>query len=98
MTDQTPAETLRAAAERLRNTAAEDEWWSAAGGTVRGLAHPSLAPALADWLEREARHHDASVQAAGQVFGGDETARDEWIREQTNGEALAVARAILGEP
>jgi hypothetical protein len=62
------------------------------------LVHPGVGAVLADWLDCEARAHDAGVQGAGQVFGDDHTARDEWIREQTNSEALTTARAILGTP
>lgn len=61
------------------------------------LMHPGVGVALARWLKGAARAHEATVQAAAQVFGDDETARDEWIAKQTNGEALAVARAILGQ-
>jgi hypothetical protein len=57
---------------------------------------PAVGAALADLLEREARTHDAGVIAAGQVFADDPAGRDAWIAGQTNSEALAVARALLG--
>ena len=140
MTDQTPAQELRTAAEKLRQAAAAaDETnpapWTAvkptstpgsirafvfdaasgriASGSSMGgragapwlsestaayliLVHPGLGAALSDWLDREARAHEATVEAAARVFHDDPASRDAWVTEQANGEALAVARAILG--
>lgn len=57
---------------------------------------PSVGTALADLLDHAARACDATVTAAYRVFGDDTTARDQWITEQTETPALAVARQILG--
>jgi hypothetical protein len=65
-------------------------------GRYIALMHPGVGAALADWLDREARGHDATVTAAGRVFADDPAGRDAWIAEQANSEALAVARALLG--
>lgn len=86
MNDQNPAQTLRATVEQLRESATEDEWWSAVGGSARGPAHPSLAIVLADWLEHTAEFLDGVQQAHGAVT---ETA------VHNSRHALAVARAVL---
>jgi hypothetical protein len=83
MNDQNPADLLRSAAGRVRIGAPE-------------IACARLAWAISQWLAREARSHEATVTAAVQVFGDDEAAREAWIAKQTNDEALAVARTLLG--
>lgn len=132
MPDQTPAETLRIAAEILRHTAQraihkQGPRWML-GTTVADKAavvvdhpddptvliqsfaerleavnaylvrvHPGVGLTLADWLDDEARAHEAAEQAAANVFHDDPGNRAAWIAAQTNDAALAVARALLGE-
>jgi hypothetical protein len=60
------------------------------------LMHPGVGLALADWLERAARSHDALVQAAHSVWPDDPEAADRHIAEETNRHALLLARQLLG--
>ncbi|MFJ6615432.1 hypothetical protein ACIQPT_34730 [Streptomyces sp. NPDC091289] len=62
------------------------------------LMHPGVGLALADWLDRAAVEHDATVHGAAGVWSepGEERERDAWVERQTNRHALAVARQLLG--
>lgn len=105
MTQPSPADTLRTAAEKLRELIANttrapwhgddiDEVQSPEGQVARvykalypnsryiAAMHPGVGQALAQWLEAEARY--LATAAPG------------WKRE-AHPDALAVARAILGE-
>ncbi|WP_035796393.1 hypothetical protein [Kitasatospora mediocidica] len=71
-----------------RNVWANSAWMA--------LMHPAVGAALADWLDDEARAHEAAEQAAANVFHDDPGNRAAWIAAQTNESALAVARQLLG--
>jgi hypothetical protein len=146
MPDQTPAQTLRDAATRLREaataatlgpwrthdthlnqgghtatvlTARDDlnktelvawmptwshEPWTDGGNAWNNAAygalmHPGVGLALADWLDKAAKHQSATEEAAHRVWANsdDTEARDRWIANMSEQHALAVARAVLGE-
>ncbi|MFD8949426.1 hypothetical protein ACFV0B_11285 [Streptomyces xanthophaeus] len=60
------------------------------------LMDPDVGAALADWLDQAARSCDAAETAARRVFSDDAAERNRWIADQTDTNALAVARQILG--
>lgn len=62
------------------------------------LIGPATGIALADWLERAAHSHEATLIAAGKTWASVTDPRAvAWVEHMTNTHALAVADAILGE-
>lgn len=87
-----PAAELRAAAQELRSP-------TNPGLTPYiALMPPGLGEALAAWLERAARHEDATVYAALACWPDekDKAEREAWAASMVGHEAVAVARLILG--
>jgi hypothetical protein len=59
--------------------------------------HPGVGAALADWLEEAARHYDAAVTAADDVFRNDPAGHTAFLTTGPGApseHALAVARAV----
>lgn len=111
MTATTPAALLRAAADKLRSSIArvpdnmltQPGWDHAAchGDDLipAEIMHPGIAASLADILEYAADAREASIAAAGFVWG--DTARpeaQEFIEDEAGSEsyALVLAHRILG--
>ncbi|MFF6966237.1 hypothetical protein ACFY9G_23080 [Streptomyces anthocyanicus] len=72
---------------------------SAPVGDYAATMHPAVGLALADWLDQAARHYDAGVQAADDVFRDDPAGREAFLTTGPGApskQALAVARAING--
>ncbi|WP_406227418.1 hypothetical protein [Streptomyces anthocyanicus] len=67
-------------------------------GRYAAAMDPAVGLALADWLDQAARHYDAGVQAADDVFR-DPAGREAFLTTGPGApseQALAVARAING--
>ena len=89
MTDS-PADTLRAAAARLR----EHTSIGAYTATTSGAALLRAREPLADWLDEVAQLHEPDTNARG--YGCDWCGDEDWPCSDTR-HALAVARAVLGD-
>lgn len=78
--------------EHGEDNSPEDAAWIA-------LMHPGVGSALADWLDEAAVRQDATECAAEVTWrnSDDVEAREKWIAGMTDQQALATARAILGE-
>lgn len=59
------------------------------------LMHPGVGIALAAWLEKAAKRHNALVKAAHSVWPDDPEARGKHIVDETDQQALVLARAVL---